>query len=675
MQQGTLLYIILAIIIAFGIAYFQYMHKEKKTKAYLYTGLRFITIFFILLLIINPKLEKNTFFNEKPNLVIAIDNSESVKHLKFDSVVRDKIEVFKNDKALNEKFDIQYYAFGKTLNKTDSILFNDSQTNIATVFNDLSQIYRGEVAPTVVITDGNQTYGTDYEITSLRYNQPIYPVILGDTITYSDLKIQQLNVNKYAYLDNKFPIEIITVYNGNANVNSQLLITSNGVTVYRENLTFSKTQNSKTINITLPANTVGVTSYIAQIVPLASEKNKINNSKPFAVEVIDEQTNVAIVSSIIHPDLGALKKAIESNKQRGVSILKPNEFLEQKDNFQLVILYQPNSAFKAVFDALAQSGDNKFIITGNQTQWSFLNNIQDNYTQEITRQAEDFLPTLNSNFSTFIVDGLDFDSYPPLISEFGEITFNTPFETLLYKRVNNSVLGEPLLSTFESSGKREAILFGENIWKWRVQSYLNERSFQLFDNFIGKLIQYLASNKKRNRLNLNYESFYNGNGNIKITAQFFNKNYEFDTKANLSIFLKDINSGNERTIPFVLKQNNYEVDLSGLTPSEYNFTVKANGSEVTQSGRLRVLDYNVEQQFLNANVTKLEAIATNSEGASYFSNNTSELSNDLINDSRFVTLQKSTKNVVPLIDFKFLLALIALSLATEWFLRKYNGLI
>lgn len=675
MQQGTLLYIILAIIIAFGIAYFQYMHKEKKTKAYLFAGLRFITILCILLLIINPKLEKNTLFNEKPNLVIAIDNSESVRHLKFDSVVRDKIETFKNDKTLNEKFDIQYYTFGKALNKTDSISFNDSQTNIATVFNDLSQIYKGEVAPTVIITDGNQTYGTDYEITSLQYNQPIYPVILGDTITYSDLKIQQLNVNKYAYLDNKFPIEIITVYNGNANVNSQLLITSNGVTVYRENLTFSKTQNSKTINITLPANTVGVTSYIAQIVPLTSEKNKINNSKPFAVEIIDEQTNVAIVSSIIHPDLGALKKAIESNKQRDVTILKPNEFLEQKDNFQLAILYQPNSTFKAVFDALAQSGGNKFIISGNQTQWSFLNNIQNNYTQEITRQAEDFLPTLNSNFSTFIVDGLDFDSYPPLISEFGEIAFNIPFETLLYKRVNNSVLGEPLLSTFESSGKREAILFGENIWKWRAQSYLNERSFQLFDSFIGKLIQYLASNKKRNRLNLNYESFYNGNGNIKITAQFFNKNYEFDAKANLSILLKDINSGNERTIPFVLKQNNYEVDLSGLTPSEYSFTVKANGTEATQSGRLRVLDYNVEQQFLNANVTKLRTIATNSQGASYFSDNSNELSNDLINDSRFVTLQKSTKNIVPLIDFKFLLALIALSLATEWFLRKYNGLI
>jgi len=674
-SSQTLLFISIAVIAALFLALFQYRKTSNKRRL-LFIGLRFVTLLSILLLIINPKFEKISIYNEKPNLVVAIDNSESIKHLKFDAVAKESIEKLKNDKRLNEKFNIQYYTFGQNLvTSNDSISFTETQTNLETVFKELSQIYKTTLAPTVVITDGNQTYGSDYEFISKQYNQPIYPIILGDTITYSDLKIQQLNVNKYAYLNNKFPVEVIAVYNGNASTNTQLIITSNNKTVYRENLKFSKTQSSKTINLNLPANRIGVTSYTAQIIPLESEKNKINNIKPFAVEVIDQKTNVAIVSSIIHPDLGALKKAILTNEQRSVSIITPNEYLAQQDNFQLAILYQPNTTFKPVFEALNTSGDNKFIIAGKQTQWSFLNTIQSNYKQQITRQTEDFLPVLNSNFSTFIIEDLGFDGFPPLVSEFGEITFNTPSDILLYKRVNNNTLSEPLLATFENLNQREAILFGEGIWRWRAQSYLNEKSFQRFDDFIGKMIQYLASNKKRSRLNLNYDSFYNGNGNVKLTAQFFNKNYEFDAKAKLSIILKDINSGEEQTIPFVLKQNNYELNLSGLPPSEYSFTVRANGSEATQSGRLRILDYNVEQQFLNANVTKLQAIATNSKGASYFSQDTEALYNSLINDSRFVTLQKSTKNIVPLIDFKFLLALIALSLAIEWFLRKYNGLI
>ena len=82
-----------------------------------------------------------------------------------------------------------------------------------------------------------------------------------------------------------------------------------------------------------------------------------------------------------------------------------------------------------------------------------------------------------------------------------------------------------------------------------------------------------------------------------------------------------------------------------------------------------------EQQFLNADVTRLQQFATNSNGTAYFMDNIKALPNDLISDSRFITIQKSNKNVVPLIDWKFLLGIITLSLGLEWFIRKYNGLI
>jgi len=677
MSSVTLIYIILAGITALLLALFQYLYKSKKSNLnILFALLRFITIFSVLLLLINPKFELTKVYNEKPNLIVVIDNSESIKHLKKTENIEQLLDNLKRDKSLNENFNIEYYTFGNDLKPLDSLTFNETQSNITTVFDNLSQIYKNAVAPIVLITDGNQTYGRDYEFESLHYKQPIFPIILGDTITHSDLKIQQLNVNKYAYLKNKFPVEIITVYSGLETVNSQLIITSGNSIIFRKNLSFSKTENSHITNLTLSANRVGVNAYNAVIVPLKTEQNKINNSKPFTVEIIDEKTNVAIVSDIIHPDLGALIKAIESNEQRSVSILKPKEYLERLDDFQLTILYQPNVKFKAVFEAIKKAGGNTFVITGTQTQWSFLNGMQTNYSQEITLQTEDFQPTLNTNYNTFIIDDLDFNSFPPLQSEFGSVTFNIPVETILYKRVfNDSIKQQPLLVTFENNNRREAVLFGEHIWKWRAQSYLNNKSFQQFDNFIGKLVQYLASNKRRGRLNLNYESFYDGTGDIKITAQIFNKNYEFDNKARLNITLKNNTSNASTILPFILKNNFYEVNLSGFPSSEYNFIVSVNDGEVKQSGQIKILDYNVEQQFLNANVTKLQQIATNSKGTSYFIANTDVLIEDLLNDLRFAIIQKSDKNIVPLIDFKYLLSLIVLSLSIEWFLRKYNGLI
>lgn len=678
MSTITLIYIVLAGISSLLLALFQYAYKSKKSRLRnIFTILRFISIFAFLMLIINPKFEKASFYNVKPNLVVAIDNTQSITHLSQNGNAINFVNDMSNNKDLQDKFNLNFYEFGANLQTADldSLLFQKSETNISKAFGALDQIYADEISPTILISDGNQTFGYDYEYDVKSYQQQIYPIILGDTITYTDLKIQQLNVNKYAYLKNNFPIEIIATYNGNNSIDTQLEIISSESVILREKLNFSKSNNTRTINLTLPANIVGVNTYNVRLAPLETEKNIVNNNKPFAVEVIDQKTNIAIVSDIVHPDVGMLKKTIESNEQRSVSIITPNDFVNRTDEFQLAILYQPNSKFRSVFEAIEKTGINKFIITGSQTEWMFLNQMQNNFSLNITRQFENYQADLNPNFTAFIIDDLNFSSLPPLRSEFGDITFNRNAEILLYKRVNNTLTDLPLLLTYEDNLKREILLLGEDIWRWRAQSFLNNDSFQKFDNFIGKLVQYLATNKRRNRLDLDYDSFYNGNGNIIISAQYFNKNYEFDSKAGLEIIVNDKKLNTETIVPFVLKNNNYQADLSGFLSGEYSFIVKVNNGEVSRSGSFHILDFNVEQQFLNANVSKLQQLAINSEGKSYFISNPQDLISDLLSDSRYTTVQKSTKNVVPLIDFKYLLALIVLSLALEWFIRKYNGLI
>ncbi|GAA3641854.1 VWA domain-containing protein [Flavivirga jejuensis] len=677
MHTETIIYIILAGIVAILLAVFQYYNKKKSMSKLnmLFSFLRFLSIFSVLLLLINPKFEQVSFSIEKPNLVVAIDNSSSIKHLNQDTHVINLIETVSNDAGLNNKFNIDLYTFGESFKVSDSTTFSENQTNINNAFKQLSQIYRGTTAPTLIISDGNQTYGNDYQFTASTYKQSIYPVILGDTVTYTDLKIKQLNVNKYAYLKNRFPIEAILVYNGNKTINSRFLVTKGHTTVYSQPISLSKENNSKIINFTLPANSVGVSSYKATIVPIENEKNTVNNSKNFAVEVIDQKTKIAIVSDFLHPDLGAFKKSIESNEQRAVTLLKPKEILNQINDFQLIIINQPNYRFKDLFDILEKENKNHFTIVGTKTDLNFLNKNKQNFLHEKTSQTENYQAEFNTNYSPFIVDNINFESFPPLNSNYGSVSFTTPFESILNKRINGISTNEPLLVTYETNGRREGVLFGENIWQWRAQSYINNQSFNQFDNFLGKLVQYLASNKRKNRLNIDYESFYNGSSNIIIKAEFFDKNYVFDTRETLNISVTDNISKENKTFPLILKGNNFQVDLSSLAPSNYSFTVKATNENIAKSGNFQILEYNVEQQFLNANVTKLQQLATNSDGKSYFIDNTKDLKTDLLNDNRFVSIQKSNKNIIPLIDWKYLLIILALSLGLEWFIRKYNGLI
>ncbi len=676
MTTQDLLLIIGAAILALGIAVFQYYYKSKyKTKRNtLYTGLRFLTIFCLLLLLINPKYKQVSYLTEKPSLAIAIDNSASIKNLGYDDEVISGVARFRESESLNNAFDVQFYHFGQEFKELDSLSFEDKQTNISEALRGLDEIYGTDTAPIVLFSDGNQTYGEAYQYTSKNYKQQVYPVVLGDTITYDDLKISQVNVNRYAYINNKFPVEVFTSYNGENEVTTKFSIRSGNTVVYSENLQFSKNRSSQIVNALIPASTVGVRQYTVSLSPVNQEKNTKNNLKNFAIEVIDQKTKIVIVSSIVHPDIGMLKKSIESNKLRTVTFKKPLESIEILNDYELVLLYQPDRSFKKVYEELESLNKNSITIAGSATDWNMINTYQEIITQEITGQLEDVQGELNANFSAFVIEDIGFSSFPPLEAAFGDVQFNAEIDVALTQRIGALNTEKPLIVTTDYNGRRGLYILGEGLWRWRAQSFIDKRSFEPFDNFIDNLIQYTASNKKKSRLNLDYESFYYGNGDVTLYAQYFDKNYVFDSRARLSIKVSNTETKEITDIPLLLKKNTYQVAMNNLSPGNYTFTVAVEDQGLARSGAFTIVPFEIEQQFLNASVTPLAILASNTSGSIYTPNQIETLIKNLTEDRRYLPVQKSTENIVPLIDWKWLLGLLALLLAVEWFMRKYNGL-
>lgn len=677
MSSETILYIFIAAVVAFALAVFMYGYRSKHSTRlrWIFGVLRFCTLFALFLLLINPKFKSETYSIVKPKLPVLIDNSASVSELNQNENLLNTVAALRDSDMLQDKFDMSFFTFGSDIQTSDSITFTETNTNIAKALTATHEVFRNNIAPTILISDGNQTLGSDYEFIATNYKNPVFPVILGDSTKYTDLKIEQLNTNRYAFLRNQFPVETILVYNGTGTANTQFVITQGATTVYREPIRFTETDNTRTISVTLPASAVGLQQYTAQLIPIADEKNTVNNSKRFAVEVIDQATNVLVVSSIVHPDLGTLKKAIETNEQRKVTLAKPSEAVTQLDEYQLVILYQPDRSFAALFTGIESLKKNTLLITGTHTDWGFLNSVQSTFQKEITRQREDVGATLNVNYGTFALEDIGFDNFPPIPTSFGDLTVTVPHEVVLTKNINGITIENPMLATAELNGKRDAIWDAEELWKWRTQSYLQQSNFQEFDDFFGKLVQYLASNKRRSRLEVSNESFYYNNSPIKISAQYFDKNYVFDTRATLHISVINQDNKARTEFPMLLRNNFFEVDVNSLPAGEYAYTVSVADEAVARSGTFNILDFNVEQQFGNANVTKLNRLATNTSGAAFYPNQTQLLIEQLLSDERFQSVQKSEEKVVPLIDWKYLLALIVLTLALEWFIRKYNGLI
>ena len=669
----TILYIVLVAIIAFVMAFFQYFYKPKNRNKenILLALLRGLAFFSILLLLINPKMKSKKLDNILPVLNVVLDNSASISYAKQQNAVKGLKDKINSNAQLNEKFIINYYSFSDDLYPLDSLSFDKTKTNISKTLKSLASVNNDRISPTVLISDGNQTFGSSYEF--YNSNQPIYSVVVGDTIKHADIKIDQINVNSYAYLNNKFPVEVILQYDGNEKVRKIFTVKHNNKTVFTKYFDFSGEKKSYKTQFYLPATSVGRQNFKCDIATLNNEKNTINNLKNFSIEVLNEQAKILIISEINHPDISMIKRSIEMNKQRKVHLKTTlNENIQLKD-YQLVIIYQPTSKFKNIFKKL--EGINFFIITGTKTDWNFLNSAQKYFNKNSINKTENFSPRFNPNFDQFIIDDFGFDNFPPIEDFFGEIKFSVPNSSILFQKIDNVTTEEPLLATIAINNRRGAVLFGENIWRWRMLTNVENKSFEKFDSFINKLIQFLASKVRSNQLEIKYDSFIYSNSDVKIEAQYFDANYTFDPSASLLLSITNRTTLQLKKVPFALKKNSFKVSISNLKPGNYDFEVTVNNKAITKSGTLTVLPYEIEQQFTSANFNSLKQISQLSGGSYFHINKTDELFPLLQSDKRYKTIQRSTEKIVSLIERKWLLILVIFLLSLEWFIRKYKGLI
>ncbi|WP_037321457.1 hypothetical protein [Salegentibacter sp. Hel_I_6] len=676
MDLSTILIIALAAIFALGFAFFQYRYRSKRRgkDIYILFALRFLSVFVLFLLLINPKITSTTYELEKPDLILAVDDSESIMHLEQGNTVQELLQRLKEDDAIQERFEVFQYNFGNELLNSNTAEFKARQTNINSALESFKELSRRKSAAVVLISDGNQTTGRDFRYFKPGSSQQIYPLVVGDTTQYLDLEVLRLNTNTYAFLNNRFPVEAFVSYSGEEPVNSRFLIKSGEKVVFSEDVSLDSDNRSLLIQTELPASSLGVLSYEAEIVKLDNEKNTANNSRSFAVEVIDERSKILLISAIPHPDIGTFKKSIETNEQRQLDIKYVGDDLTNLREYQLIILYQPNSAFTSIFEDLQENNQNYLLISGTETDWNFVNSIQDAVRKDFSNQPQEIFATKNPNFNQFQFEEVGFNNFPPLEDTFGEISIQSnDFESIYFQQIENVETNQPLIAIQGEGQGKNAFIFGENIWRWRAATYLQDKSFENFDNFIGKLVQNLASARQRERLTINYKSFYYENEFIKLMANYFDQNYQFDSNASLEIFAKNSEESIESEL--VLKNNGYEVNLGNLNPGTYNFKIFEANSDISRSGSFEVIPFNIEQQFIGANKNAMTVLAENSGTALFYPDKLQELKNELLSNDKYKPVQKSQQKNVPLIDWYYLLFLLVSILAAEWFFRKYKGLI
>jgi hypothetical protein len=192
---------------------------------------RFFFISFISFLLLNPKYKSEISTIEKPIVIIAKDNSESIKN--------DITNELKSLAELLDEFEVYFYSFSDDIYTDINKKFDGLETNYSKFFSSIkNQFENRNIAALILASDGCYNAGLNPEY--INFDFPVYSVALGDTNFYEDIRIDNVINNEVAFFGNRFPIEISLASNLLQDETKRLIIELNDEVVFEKKINFLK---------------------------------------------------------------------------------------------------------------------------------------------------------------------------------------------------------------------------------------------------------------------------------------------------------------------------------------------------------------------------------------------------------------------------------------------------
>ncbi|MFS8617205.1 MAG: VWA domain-containing protein [Solitalea sp.] len=679
---------ILAGVLYAWLLYRKESHFPPFLRGALGTG-RAIAVALIAFLLLAPLFKDISRTLEKPIVVIAQDNSASIL---LDEKNRDwytrelPLRLEELQKQLEETYHVQLYHFGEHVESGNRLDFSEKQTDISLLVQELKTRFAGRnLGAVILLSDGIYNKGSNplYELQGL--DAPFYTIALGDTIPQKDLVLASADHNQVVFLENDFRIEVHAEAIGAEGATTRLRIQHDGHTVFSETIRITEPDFRVQVPVDLTATETGRQKYVIDLEPVEGELTEKNNSIITFIDVLDTRQKILVLAEAPHPDLGALKQALERREQYEVDIQLASGDLNQLETqpYSLIILHQLPSArhgIPAFLQTIQEQNLPVWFIVGNQTNLAALGQAQQ--TIRFARFGGNYnevFPVTDPAFYLFTLPEESrnrFAALPPLSSPFCEIVPQSPLVTLFSQRIGTVETGQPLLSFSTQGNSRSAWLFGEGLWRWRLHDFRLHGDQQAVDDLLIKTVQYLATREDTRRFRVSTpQSIFSENEAVTFTAELYNESYEAITSPDIRMTIRD-EQGN--TFPFLFSKGagRYHLDAGLLPVGEYTYTasVEVGGQESTASGSFVVHAQNAEELQTTANHQLLYGMAEKSGGQLLYPDDILRLGGLLSEKETISPLLYEEERYEELINFKWLFFLLLTLLSAEWFIRKRNGL-
>lgn len=640
---------------AAGLYYMGHRRFGKGVNALL-AGMRFVAVTIIALLLLAPVAKRTVHERQKPRVVLEEDCSLSVQ-MSADSAF-----------TLMDLWDDLEAAGCQLMLNADAS--HAEQTDLGELLDRISP----DVMAVVLSSDGINNRGQNPTTVAERLGIPVYTVALGDTTPRRDAALRNIRHNRIAYLGNSFPVEItIGVHRLKGRTARLTIADGRGKNVAQHQVAYDDDDFSSTMTFSIPAEAKGLQKYVVSLSLVEGEVEPTNNVQTLYVDVIDGRRKVVIVGNAPHPDLAALKQAVESNPNYEAEVmLADNGKLKVENDVSLAILHNLPSATHQIPKEL-ENLPQVFVI-GCQTDLPRFNALHTGL--EIVskvKKSSEVTAVYNDRFSHFnfdVTDGEAIEQLPPLDAPFGEGKASVSLQSLLTARLGSIDTRQPLVAAMAQGRQHKVFVWGEGLWKWRLADYLNNSSHEHFDRLVSQIVNFTAVTDQRERFIVETERHYSDNDNIVVGAQLYNDAYEpFNTPDATFSLMGDSDKGD---FNFSRDGDGYNLALGRLPEGLYRYTAKTqyNGETLTTEGSFAVEALHLEQANLTADHALLRSISAITGGKMYYPDQLDELRDELTSLKPVIYTHTRFSE---LLNLPWVLILIVLLLGAEWVLRKYHG--
>ena len=647
---------------------------------------RALSVAAIAFFLLSPLLRRQVNETQKPIVVVAEDNSKSLDYSADSAMLHGGYAAAMNQvvEQLAKTYEVRRYQYGsspKEVGQGVSPSYDDRATDIGALLRAIGEDYAGRNVGAVLLTgDGILNRGDSPLTMAQQLTMPIFTVALGDTAVRRDAAIAHVRCNEVAYRGNAFPVEVTVRAERLNGARTSLVVTQGGKRLHTAAVAYDAETFSATLSFELEAGQAGIQQYEIRLEAVQGEHTLRNNTYSLTVEVMDDEQRIALVAAAPHPDIAALRRAIETHKGYEVESATVEEWKGRFDDYDLVVLHQLPAqggvGQEVARQAMAAQVPVAFVLGASSDLPRF--NALRAGVQVASRVSRPNAATAsyNGDFTAFAMDGdvaRAMEAFPPLLSPFGTYSMAAHVQALFYAKIGAVRSSQPLVAMGALQGRRVVVVTGEGLWRWRLADYQRNGNSKVFDEWVGKLVTYATLQPKGDPFRVRTKRMWDVGDEVTFDAELYNDSYEPVSNADVSIEIA--RDGERHSYPFSRVGVGYQARVGILEPGTYQYVATAllGGKRHQAKGSFVVRDLNLESLNLVADHALLNTLSHITGG-------------QMLTPSRlgeFPALLRQRGDVVPviytrtshnlLLDLPWVFVIIIVMLSAEWVIRKHGG--